>query len=518
MGAAGEYGMSQEDWDGLSSEDQAALDEYFEEDTSSTDQDESSDRAENCGGGVAGELDVSKLPKDIDPRIVPWIQKSNAKCPDYPAPVQAAQLFAESGFRPDATGPSVDRGDGVYEQAQGIAQFMPSTWTGRGIDAAAKEGAESHANTAKPDNAKDAYTIGDAIMAQNAYMCDLLKTAKSKCAGSDPIQLALAAYNAGGGNVFPPDEDCNIPNFPETQKYVKKIMKQAEEWTLPGTGGGGLTDSQIKQVIAYAEKAVGKGYSQDPDLRFGPDYYDCSGLIHKAFGAAGISLATITNTIADDKKVNIVHKGSGLPATARAGDIIFMNYTDDGHVSQALGSNVSHVALYVGNDTVIEAANARTGVVKRKVDASAIVGVGRVGGEWVRPAVGPVTSNFGPRSGGHHEGLDIGAAKGSDVKAVAAGTVTWAGDKGDGYGNYVMIRHDGFATLYGHMLDGLKVKKGDVISAGTVLGLVGSTGNSTGPHLHLNYCAKEADSCYRSTPSSDPRPVLAEHGITFQDA
>lgn len=103
---------------------------------------------------------------------------------------------------------------------------------------------------------------------------------------------------------------------------------------------------------------------------------------------------------------------------------------------------------------------------------------------------GILTSGFGPRqhpiTGEHrdHAGLDLAAPAGSPVLAAAAGRVEFAGEQG-GYGNLVVITHgDGSQTYYGH-LDEVAVKEGQMVSAGQKVATVGSTGVSTGPHLHF---------------------------------
>lgn len=104
----------------------------------------------------------------------------------------------------------------------------------------------------------------------------------------------------------------------------------------------------------------------------------------------------------------------------------------------------------------------------------------------IRPVSGTVTSRFGSRWGRSHKGIDIGAPKGTPIKAVASGTVTVAqyGYSG-GYGNYVMISHgNGVQTLYGHC-NSLNVSVGEQVSQGQVIAFVGNTGNSFGNHLHL---------------------------------
>lgn len=93
------------------------------------------------------------------------------------------------------------------------------------------------------------------------------------------------------------------------------------------------------------------------------------------------------------------------------------------------------------------------------------------------------TSGFGRRWGRAHEGIDLAGAHGSPIVATADGVVTHAGWE-SGYGNMVEIRHPyGLVTRYGH-LSKVRVKKGQNISRGELIGDMGSTGRSTGTHLH----------------------------------
>ncbi|MDH3706184.1 MAG: peptidoglycan DD-metalloendopeptidase family protein, partial [Acidimicrobiia bacterium] len=100
------------------------------------------------------------------------------------------------------------------------------------------------------------------------------------------------------------------------------------------------------------------------------------------------------------------------------------------------------------------------------------------------PAGGVVTSGFGPRWGRMHQGIDIAAASGTPVYAAAGGVVIQAGFNG-GYGNAVVIDHgSGLSTVYAHH-SSLTVSAGQSVGRGTQVGLMGSTGNSTGPHVHF---------------------------------
>lgn len=105
----------------------------------------------------------------------------------------------------------------------------------------------------------------------------------------------------------------------------------------------------------------------------------------------------------------------------------------------------------------------------------------------IKPITGTITSRFGSVSSirsGAHTGLDIGAPSGSAVKASADGKVIWAGYKGS-LGNLVVVSHsNGVQTYYGHCSK-IYVSAGQSVSQGQTISAVGSTGNSTGPHLHF---------------------------------
>lgn len=104
----------------------------------------------------------------------------------------------------------------------------------------------------------------------------------------------------------------------------------------------------------------------------------------------------------------------------------------------------------------------------------------------IKPVSGTVTSRFGSRWGSTHKGIDIGAPKGTAVKAAAGGTVvTSSTGYNGGYGNYVVISHgNGVETAYGHC-SALYVKVGQKISQGQTIAAVGNTGRSFGNHLHF---------------------------------
>ena len=89
-----------------------------------------------------------------------------------------------------------------------------------------------------------------------------------------------------------------------------------------------------------------------------------------------------------------------------------------------------------------------------------------------------------------HEGVDFSAAQGTPIYAARSGKVTTASYQAGGAGYYVSINHgDGYSSIYMHMTHYI-VKPGDYVNAGQVIGYVGSTGGSTGPHLHFGIAYK----------------------------
>ncbi len=105
-------------------------------------------------------------------------------------------------------------------------------------------------------------------------------------------------------------------------------------------------------------------------------------------------------------------------------------------------------------------------------------------GRFIWPVDGKVVSLFGIRDGRRHDGIDISARSGTPIHAAAGGKVVFAGSM-RGYGNLILLRHpDDLFTAYAHNSVN-KVQKGQAVKQGQLIGKVGSTGRSTGPHLHF---------------------------------
>jgi peptidoglycan hydrolase-like protein with peptidoglycan-binding domain len=120
------------------------------------------------------------------------------------------------------------------------------------------------------------------------------------------------------------------------------------------------------------------------------------------------------------------------------------------------------------------------------------------------PVKGTVTSEFGPRGGRNHDGIDIAAPSGTPIHAAACGTVSLAGQQ-SGYGNIVCVTHTSqFSTCYAH-LSRFGVSNGARVQQGQVIGYVGCTGNCTGPHLHFETRVNGQ--------ATNPRPYLAGSSV-----
>jgi murein DD-endopeptidase MepM/ murein hydrolase activator NlpD len=104
---------------------------------------------------------------------------------------------------------------------------------------------------------------------------------------------------------------------------------------------------------------------------------------------------------------------------------------------------------------------------------------------FIWPISGVVTSEFGPRWGGFHPGIDIAGPNGGAIVAAMSGTVIYAQFNDGGYGNFTVLDNGGgYATAYAHQSK-LGVSVGQHVSQGQVIGYEGSTGFSTGPHVHF---------------------------------
>ena len=138
--------------------------------------------------------------------------------------------------------------------------------------------------------------------------------------------------------------------------------------------------------------------------------------------------------------------------------------------------------IQVARNTTTKAASGYVNTATTTSNGKTTLGI-----SFIQPVSGIITSRFGASSNirvSSHTGLDIATSTGTPVSAAASGTVTFSGWKGS-YGNMIVITHgNGVQTYYGHCSK-LYASTGQTVSQGQVIAAVGSTGNSTGPHLHL---------------------------------
>jgi murein DD-endopeptidase MepM/ murein hydrolase activator NlpD len=153
--------------------------------------------------------------------------------------------------------------------------------------------------------------------------------------------------------------------------------------------------------------------------------------------------------------------------------------------------------------------------VKQSYGPGAGLGAGQIVDGWAKPANGQISSPYGyrvhPVTGAidvFHSGTDIGASCNAPIYAAHGGTVVHAGPYG-GYGNYVKIRNDdgtNLFTAYGHIVaGGILVSVGQSVGVGQNIAKVGSTGVSTGCHLHFEI--------YQGAGTIDPAPFMRNHGV-----
>ncbi len=161
----------------------------------------------------AAALALAACSADPD-RVVPReyrkaIKQAAKECPELTPKLLAAQIDQESGFNPDAVSKA---------GAEGIAQFIPDTWEVWGEDL-------------DGDGVASPYNALEAIDAQARLMCFLVFEANTSDIDGDPIDLALAAYNAGWSQVVRYD---GIPPFRETEAYVERIRDREKTYRFRG--------------------------------------------------------------------------------------------------------------------------------------------------------------------------------------------------------------------------------------------------------------------------------------------
>jgi murein DD-endopeptidase MepM/ murein hydrolase activator NlpD len=274
---------------------------------------------------------------------------------------------------------------------------------------------------------------------------------------------------------------------PDNGSFVDILDGEALD---PDIGSSGT----LADVIDDAESATTSVYIVQPG--------DSVALVARRFGISENTLRFANGM----KKTDVLHRGdvllilpvSGISYTVKSGDTInsiinkykleredvsaFLDYND---LESSSPLHVGDKLIIPGVDLQIATPSSSTKVTaKPSSSSSSSTNVTR--GYFIKPISSPSCR----LSQGKHDiyAIDLACPPGTPIKAAAAGKVVrvspgWSG----GYGNLVVIQHpNGMITFYAHMLNGsFKVSQGDQVSQGQVIGSVGSTGRSTGPHLHF---------------------------------
>lgn len=273
---------------------------------------------------------------------------------------------------------------------------------------------------------------------------------------------------------------------------ISGVLNVTGDWRF--SGNGAITGDVV---------AEGK-WTQNGDWEFNGDGdidgdVDLTGIL-SVLGSGRINVGT-TMVLNPSQAGGRLEFGSGRMLTASAGvfglysgagDAPFLIFNSGG----ASLSNGSSVVFSVNNNgpslTGLPVATSLLGKSWVAVDATGKLwqvpqDMGGPMGSLVWPfPASSVTSEFGPRDGGFHEGIDLGQGEGTPIPAAGSGTVIEAVTLHSGWGNYVKVRHSaGLETLYAHMVNPPPVTVGQTVAKRQIIGNVGNTGASQGNHLHF---------------------------------
>lgn len=287
-------------------------------------------------------------PGVVPPPYTDLVTQAGAVCATFTSPVIAAQLHTESGFNPDAVSPA---------GAQGIAQFMPGTWTTWGRDA-------DSSGTASP------FDPGDAIPAEAAYDCALAAqmsaaVAAGQVTGASLTDLALAAYNAGPAAVLAAH---GIPAFTETRQYVTTIDTLTAQYaaiTLPtGAPSPAPTAAPVGAFaaaeVAAATQQLGLPYIWGGGNPAGPTGggFDCSGLVlYAVYQASGGTISLPHDSNLQARLGQPVATGPGTTialSSLQVGDVIAFQI-------DAGPGRYDHIGIYVGGGLLLHASHPGAG-------------------------------------------------------------------------------------------------------------------------------------------------------------
>ncbi|MEU7630383.1 peptidoglycan DD-metalloendopeptidase family protein [Nocardia sp. NPDC049220] len=418
--------------------------------------------------------------------------------PGAPAPMPNGVIApVPNGVQPPAPGAEVAPPDAAVPPPDGAA---PPGGTTTPPDGAPRDAASEPPGI---DPEMIAAIAPTALMAGSMAMMALPMLA-SALAG-------LAGGGSSGGSGSPASAPSGAGLSPEAQNAVNALNKLAdtygEDGTESGTGRVGSTPGRVSGSGAGATAIRAKAlYQKNAAKAFNNLDNDLARYMTSLAGANKADRTAILRLIRD---VNVQLAELGPNAYTKSGqrkvhEILTTALQKAQAIVHGGQARASETAAMVNRLT----AQYLNGIAGKHTSGAGVVqpGNGRPRSP-LDPGTYRISSHFGPRNGKHHGGLDLAAPAGTPIYAVTGGTVVKAGNAGDGYGYQVRIRSaDGTETIYAHQTPGsIRVRPGQQIPAGTVIGAVGSTGNSTGNHLHYEV--------RRNGRAIEPRAYLAANGV-----
>jgi hypothetical protein len=296
--------------------------------------------------------------------------------------------------------------------------------------------------------------VGPVVAAAGATLASLMALLFS---------MAMLAGSVVGGGSAAPIDAARLDAWMASKVPTSPLVGLGGVFVASGVASG--VDPRLLVAIARQESALGTaggGASIHNAFGWGP---------HIPFESWEENIATVARGLASgylsEGRTTIPAIGAKWAPIGASNDPTNLN----SHWVRGVSGSYAELGGDPSGAVTLDAANVR-----------GPAGMSTAGLAW--PSGGVITSPFGPRWGRLHAGLDIGGRLGDPIGAAAAGSVTSAGWAG-GYGNRVVLDHGGgLTTVYGH-LDAITVTPGQVLVRGDPLGAMGTTGNSTGVHLHF---------------------------------
>lgn len=345
------------------------------------------------------------------------------------------------------------------------------------------------------ENSVDNLTHACGVYIDGEFICAVKNESDAKAVFYDILEPYEADAEAGG----------YVVGFAENIDYVQGLYNGDESivWDasrLAATLNGDAEkqymytvseDDTVSQIASKYGISESKLRADNPDINF--DDLQGGEIIAVKLSSEYVSIKkTVTSTSLRDIEFDTVKqrdatKFSGYRVVQQEG----VNGTERVTKTEIYINGVLDDTSYA-YETIIEPIDEIVTVGTRTTYGGVYVGsTSEKGFLWPAPSCHYVSSPYGWRSSGWHNGIDLcragGGALGTPVIASRSGYVEVVQRSSSGYGNMVLINHgDGYKTRYAHMISGsILVSTGQYVEAGQTIGKVGSTGNSTGPHLHF---------------------------------